>query len=172
MSSRWTDRDGVFTLKVTVPVNTVAEVHVPADTPGTVTECGRPADRATGVRFLRMEDGAAVFQVGSGTYDSPQGRVPARAVPGARGLLQVSPPFCHGPGTPRAYFWPRNRGGRKMCPRVRGRPMPNGGPGGRDEHVGGARVHRVARARGRGQWTGRPGRPRGDRRSGRGEVPQ
>ncbi|MFE6096612.1 family 78 glycoside hydrolase catalytic domain [Streptomyces massasporeus] len=69
LSSRWTNRDGVFTLKMTVPVNTVAEVHVPADTRGAVTEGGRAADKAKGVRFLRMEDGAAVFQVGSGTYD-------------------------------------------------------------------------------------------------------
>ncbi|MFF8934557.1 family 78 glycoside hydrolase catalytic domain [Streptomyces paradoxus] len=69
LSSRWTDRDGAFTLTVTVPVNTVAEVHVPAGTRDAVTEGGRPADRAKGVRFLRMEDAAAVFQVGSGTYD-------------------------------------------------------------------------------------------------------
>ena len=54
---------------MTVPVNTVAEVHVPADTRHAVSEGGRPADKAKGVRFLRMEDGAAVFQVGSGTYD-------------------------------------------------------------------------------------------------------
>ncbi|MEU9227944.1 family 78 glycoside hydrolase catalytic domain [Streptomyces massasporeus] len=73
LSSRWTDRDGVFTLKVTVPVNTVAEVHVPADTRRAVTEGGRPADKARGVRFLRMEDGAAVYQVGSGTYDFAAG---------------------------------------------------------------------------------------------------
>ncbi|MFF5314750.1 family 78 glycoside hydrolase catalytic domain [Streptomyces massasporeus] len=73
LSSRWTGRDGVFTLKVTVPVNTVAEVHVPADTRRAVTEGGRPADKAKGVRFLRMEDGAAVFQVGSGTYDFAAG---------------------------------------------------------------------------------------------------
>ncbi|MEU0177044.1 family 78 glycoside hydrolase catalytic domain [Streptomyces massasporeus] len=73
LSSRWTSRDGVFTLKVTVPVNTVAEVHVPADTRRAVTEGGRPADKAKGVRFLRMEDGAAVFQVGSGTYDFAAG---------------------------------------------------------------------------------------------------
>ncbi|MFI8895745.1 family 78 glycoside hydrolase catalytic domain [Streptomyces paradoxus] len=69
LSSRWTQRDSAFTLKVTVPVNTVAEVHVPAGSRDAVTEGGRPADKAKGVRFLRMEDGAAVFQVGSGTYD-------------------------------------------------------------------------------------------------------
>lgn len=73
LSSRWTNRDGVFTLKVAVPVNTVAEVHVPADTRRAVSEGARPADEAKGVRFLRMEDGAAVFEVGSGTYDFAAG---------------------------------------------------------------------------------------------------
>ncbi|MEU1000339.1 family 78 glycoside hydrolase catalytic domain [Streptomyces tibetensis] len=69
LSSRWSTRDGAFRLKVTVPVNTVAEVHVPAGTRQAVTEGSRPADKAEGVRFLRMEGGAAVFEVGSGSYD-------------------------------------------------------------------------------------------------------
>jgi alpha-L-rhamnosidase len=33
-----------------------------------VTEGGRPAGQAAGVRFLRYADGAVVFEVGSGTY--------------------------------------------------------------------------------------------------------
>ncbi|MFD5476485.1 alpha-L-rhamnosidase C-terminal domain-containing protein [Streptomyces hawaiiensis] len=68
LSSRWNTHDGALDLKVTVPVNTLAEVHVPAKTRWAVTESGRPADTAKGVRFLRMENGAAVFEVGSGTY--------------------------------------------------------------------------------------------------------
>ncbi|MDF9811724.1 alpha-L-rhamnosidase [Streptomyces sp. SPB162] len=68
LSSQWSTHNGTFDLKVTVPVNTVAEVHVPATSRWTVTESGRPADKAKGVRFLRMENGAAVFEVGSGTY--------------------------------------------------------------------------------------------------------
>ncbi|WP_051705085.1 family 78 glycoside hydrolase catalytic domain [Streptomyces sp. NRRL S-455] len=68
LSSRWSTRDGAFDLKVTVPVNTVAEVHVPSTSRRAVTESGRPADTVKGVRFLRMEDGAAVFEVGSGSY--------------------------------------------------------------------------------------------------------
>jgi alpha-L-rhamnosidase len=66
--AEWSTVDGDFKLKVTVPVNTVAEVHVPATSRWTVTESGRPAGHANGVRFLRMESGAAVFEVGSGTY--------------------------------------------------------------------------------------------------------
>ncbi|MGY1495899.1 family 78 glycoside hydrolase catalytic domain [Streptomyces sp. QTS52] len=68
LSSKWSTRDGALDLKVTVPVNTVAEVHVPSETRRAVTEGGGPVEKAKGVRFLRMENGAAVFEVGSGTY--------------------------------------------------------------------------------------------------------
>jgi alpha-L-rhamnosidase len=33
-----------------------------------VTEGGKPADQAAGVKFLRTEHGVAVYAVGSGTY--------------------------------------------------------------------------------------------------------
>lgn len=69
LSSKWSTHNGAINLRVTVPVNTVAEVHVPTKTDRAVTEGGRPADAAKGVRFLRMEKGAAVFEVGSGSYD-------------------------------------------------------------------------------------------------------
>ncbi|WP_371573231.1 family 78 glycoside hydrolase catalytic domain [Streptomyces sp. NBC_01314] len=68
LSSKWSTRNGTLDLKVSVPVNTVAEVHVPSKTREAVTEGGRPAAAAKGVRFLRMENGAAVFEVGSGSY--------------------------------------------------------------------------------------------------------
>ncbi|MDX3659609.1 family 78 glycoside hydrolase catalytic domain [Streptomyces sp. ID05-26A] len=69
LASSWTVRDSAVDLKVTVPVNTTAEVHVPTTTRWAVTEGGRPAGTAKGVRFLRMEKGAAVFEVGSGSYN-------------------------------------------------------------------------------------------------------
>ncbi|WP_199808902.1 MULTISPECIES: family 78 glycoside hydrolase catalytic domain [Streptomyces] len=84
LSSRWGTRDGAVDLKVTVPVNTVAEVHVPAKTRWAVTEGGRPADTAKGVRFLRMQNGAAVFEVGSGTYSFAADTVPGRGEPARR----------------------------------------------------------------------------------------
>jgi len=68
LSSTWTTTDGDLELKVTVPVNTMAEVHVPAASRWAVREGGRPASHAVGVRFLRMANGAAVFEVGSGSY--------------------------------------------------------------------------------------------------------
>jgi len=41
---------------------------VPAKSAESVTENGKPAVQARGVHFLRMEQGRAVFRVGSGNY--------------------------------------------------------------------------------------------------------
>ena len=48
--------------------NALATVFVPAKDAAGVTESGKPAAQAEGVRFLRMESGAAVYAVGSGSY--------------------------------------------------------------------------------------------------------
>ncbi len=53
---------------ITVPVNTTATVYVPATSAESVTESGKPAIQARGVRFLRLEQGRAVFEVDSGNY--------------------------------------------------------------------------------------------------------
>lgn len=66
--SNWR-RDGQkLTIEVTIPANTTATVYVPAKVAAGVTESGQPADKAQGVRFLRMERDAAVYAVSSGTY--------------------------------------------------------------------------------------------------------
>jgi hypothetical protein len=66
--SDWKIKGDMFTLKVTVPANTTATVYVPARDAESVTESDRPAVRSKGVRFLRMEADAAVYEVGSGNY--------------------------------------------------------------------------------------------------------
>ena len=66
--SDWYFRHGRFHLNVTLPPNTSDRIYVPAQSPDGITESGRPAAKATGVRLLRMQSGYAVFQVGSGTY--------------------------------------------------------------------------------------------------------
>lgn len=66
--SDWKIEGSVFTLKVKIPVNAAATVYVAASRPESVTESGRPADEAEGVRFLRFEHGEAAYSVGSGSY--------------------------------------------------------------------------------------------------------
>jgi alpha-L-rhamnosidase len=107
LSSNWTRSGADLELKVTVPVNTVAEVHVPADTRWAVTESGRPAGDAEAVRFLRMDDGAAVFEVGSGSYtfavDPVLGSL-GEATDGAEALRALITPL-DAPGAADARRW-------------------------------------------------------------------
>lgn len=66
LATSWKSDAGRFTMEVTIPPNTTATVYVPAKDAASVTESGKPA--AKSLKFARMESGAAVFEVGSGTY--------------------------------------------------------------------------------------------------------
>jgi len=68
IESNWRREGGKLRLEVTIPVNTTATVYVPTTRPGDVTESGRLAEKANGVKFLRAEKEAAVYEVGSGNY--------------------------------------------------------------------------------------------------------
>jgi alpha-L-rhamnosidase len=66
--SHWKREGRKLTMELTIPANTTATVHVPAKADTGVTESGKPAAKAKGVKFLRMENNAAVYAVGSGAY--------------------------------------------------------------------------------------------------------
>jgi hypothetical protein len=66
--SEWHRAGRQFTWHVTIPANATATAYVPAGDAATVTEGGQPADKSAGVRFLRMDGGAAVYEIGSGDY--------------------------------------------------------------------------------------------------------
>ncbi len=66
--SNWRRDGNEVTMEVTIPANTTATVYVPAKDAAGVTESGKSVGKVGGVRFLRMESGAAVYAVGSGTY--------------------------------------------------------------------------------------------------------
>jgi alpha-L-rhamnosidase len=68
IQSNWCKREGRLVMDVVVPANTTAMVYVPATDPQSVEESGRSAKTQPGVSFLRLEDGRAVFEVGSGRY--------------------------------------------------------------------------------------------------------
>jgi len=67
--SEWKSEAGTFRWHFRVPPNTTAMVYVPASSPDVVTEGGKAASGAAGVKFLRMEKGRAVFEAGSGAYE-------------------------------------------------------------------------------------------------------
>jgi alpha-L-rhamnosidase len=78
--SNWKVQNGL-TQQITIPPNATAIVYVPAKDVGQVKESGQPATEAKGVRFLRLENGYAIFSVGSGSYQfaSPSGELNAPA---------------------------------------------------------------------------------------------
>ena len=67
--SAWKIDSGTLRWEIAVPPNTTATVRVPAKgDPAAVKEGGGPAADAPGVKFLRAEPLAAVYEVGSGVY--------------------------------------------------------------------------------------------------------
>lgn len=66
--SEWKREGNNLTIEVTVPANTSAKVFVPAEDASSVTESGKPPTEAEGVKFLRMENNRAVFEVSAGNY--------------------------------------------------------------------------------------------------------
>ena len=68
IASNWKHEGGKLTMDVTIPPNSTATVFVPAKDAASVTESGKHAGDAEGVKFLRMENNYAVFAVGSGNY--------------------------------------------------------------------------------------------------------
>lgn len=68
IETEWHLNGKPYTLNVTVPCNTTARVHIPAAAADSVMESGGPATKATGVKYVGMESGKAVFEVGSGRY--------------------------------------------------------------------------------------------------------
>jgi hypothetical protein len=62
-------RDGKkFSLNLTIPPNTAATVFLPAPSADAVRESGVAAVKSPGVKFLRLENGCAVFETASGRY--------------------------------------------------------------------------------------------------------
>jgi len=77
IKSHWRNEGGAFTWTITVPANTTATAHVPADAPEHVLEGGRPAGMSPGVKFLNFENGRAIYVLESGSYVF-QSQIPAK----------------------------------------------------------------------------------------------
>lgn len=67
IESAWEIKEEQFRWQVRVPANTAAEAYVPGPA-AKVTESGKAAAKAEGVKFLREEAGRAVFEIQPGQY--------------------------------------------------------------------------------------------------------
>ncbi len=68
ITSNWRRDGNNLTMDVSIPANTTATIHVPAKDAEAVSESGKPAVQAAGVKLLRKESGSAVWEAGSGDY--------------------------------------------------------------------------------------------------------
>jgi alpha-L-rhamnosidase len=68
IATSWRYEGDSFTLHVSVPPNTSADVYVPAPERSAVLENGKAAEASMGVRFLRRTPDATVYEIGSGEY--------------------------------------------------------------------------------------------------------
>ena len=62
IASKWTKSDGRFTLSVSIPPNTKAEVWIPSQSGQVLANDGKPLPQT------RVENGYAIVEVGSGNY--------------------------------------------------------------------------------------------------------
>lgn len=68
IKSEWKKEGNMFSWDITIPGNSKAVVSIPAKAKSDVKESGLTAARADGVKFLKMQNGRAMFEVGSGEY--------------------------------------------------------------------------------------------------------
>jgi len=65
----WKNQANSFNMEVTVPVGSSAKVYVPTESEQSVTESGKPIESDAGIEFTGMEEGYAIYKVGSGQYN-------------------------------------------------------------------------------------------------------
>jgi alpha-L-rhamnosidase len=65
----WDRKDGKFMLKVEIPANTSATVYLPTSDADSIREGGKPLSKAAEVELKEAAEGAAVIDVGSGSYE-------------------------------------------------------------------------------------------------------
>ncbi len=68
ISAEWHRDAKTFSLAVSIPANTTATIFIPAQSADEVMESNGRAATSSGVSFLRMDEGCAVFAVESGSY--------------------------------------------------------------------------------------------------------
>ncbi|WP_342648385.1 family 78 glycoside hydrolase catalytic domain [Mucilaginibacter sp. CSA2-8R] len=67
VKSAW-KKGGDFTWNISIPANSTALISIPAKSIDEVTEGGRKAATAEGLKFVKMDGSMAVFEAGSGNY--------------------------------------------------------------------------------------------------------
>ena len=68
ISSHWKKENNNLKWDINIPANTKAIIYIPAASADDVKENTNGAASSEGIRFIKMESGNAVFEIGSGNY--------------------------------------------------------------------------------------------------------
>jgi len=68
IGSAWKVDGATLTYRATVPANTTATLHLPTSSADSVKEGGKDARGASGIAFVKYEDGQAIYTLQSGSY--------------------------------------------------------------------------------------------------------
>ena len=69
ISSEWKKNNGMFELKVEIPVNSSAVVYLPALSTTSISEGGKPVSSIPGIKMIGKRNGRIALSVGSGKYN-------------------------------------------------------------------------------------------------------
>lgn len=68
IKSQWKKEGSQIKWQIEVPVNTIAVIHIPANSAASLKEGGKDISNAEGVSLLKWENGIATLRIGSGNY--------------------------------------------------------------------------------------------------------
>lgn len=66
--SEWKRDKNSFTLDITIPVNSTAIIYLPSEDITKINEGGTSIENVKDIQFVKIENGSAIFTVGSGNY--------------------------------------------------------------------------------------------------------
>ena len=64
----WKQDNNLFTLEISIPVNSTATIYLPSKDITKIMEGGNEIANVKDIQFVKIENGSAVFRVGSGSY--------------------------------------------------------------------------------------------------------
>ncbi len=68
IKSNWKKENNQFYWDILIPANTTATIYIPTNQVDKILESGNEASKVMGVKFIKFEDGRAVYELGSGSY--------------------------------------------------------------------------------------------------------
>jgi alpha-L-rhamnosidase len=69
MKSEWSLDGSQFNWNIEIPANTTASVYIPAKSEKDVTESGKVVVSSDEIKFIKYQNGKAIYEMGSGTYN-------------------------------------------------------------------------------------------------------